>query len=241
MGCLTVYALLDWDNSLRIGATLFTWTDFLVRERVLPREVITERENLREQYRQGLLSHDDLSRECCAAYLRAMDGMEEGRYLALIQAYLPEDRGYLAPHTAPLMDWLRRHSITPVVVSGSPHDIISHYFGMFGVARSYDFLTRMKAGRLDGGFLRSGGHDKQAVVNECRERFGEEPLLAVGDSPSDLPMLRAARFPVVVGGDAELRRSFPASPPVSCTREGAQLLSNHLAQVELHLNRKENG
>ena len=226
-----MYAMLDWDNTLRRGATLFTWTDFLVRNGVLSQTVVEERKTLQARYRQGELSHDALSDECCRSYLRAVDGLAESSYRALIREYLPEDRQYIAPHTAVLMEWLRAHSIVPVIVSGSPHDIIVNYFEPFGVVRSFDFLMRITDGRLDGSFLSSGGHNKQAAVAACLEYFGESPVLSAGDSPSDLPMLQAARIPIVVGSDPSLRSRFPDSPTIGCTQEGAAALSAFLTQA----------
>ena len=223
-----MYALLDWDNSLRSGATLFTWTDYLVEKGILSPGVVDERKELQARYRRGEFSHDDLSRECCVSYLRAMDGMEESRYQALLRDYFPKDRHNLAPHTPVLMAWLRQRGITPVVVSGSPHDVIEGYFAEFGVKHSHDFLTRITDGRVDGSFLCSGGHDKQSVVTLCQEQFGEAPVLAAGDSSSDLPMLEAARFPIVIGTDEAMHRRFPNAPTITCTPEGADAMDAYL-------------
>lgn len=223
-----MYALLDWDNSLREKVTLFRWEDFLVQKGVISKRVITEREKYRLAFREGRMDHDRLSRECCLSFLRAAEGLPFDRYSELLEEYLPHDREDFAAYTPILFDWLKTHGIEPVVVSGAPRDVISRYFDEFGIRRAWAFDYEFRNGRLSSEFLGSGGHDKRDVVEACRREFGCDPILALGDSASDLPMLEAARCPLIAGNPSPLSAALPNAPVLDYDLRGAEALQKRL-------------
>lgn len=228
-----MYALLDWDNSLREKVTLFRWEDFLVEKGVISDRVLREREKYRLAHREGRMDHDALSRECCLSFLQAAEGMEQSTYEALLAEYMPQDRQDFAAYTPVLLAWLRDRKIEPVVVSGAPLDIISHYFAEFGIRKAWAFNYCFRDGRLSGDFLGSGGHDKQSVVEQCRRDYGQGPIIALGDSASDLPLLRAAAYPLIAGRDSSLRRYFPQVPALDYGPAGAAALAAWLDTIPI--------
>ncbi len=228
-----MYALLDWDGTLRDDATLFCWEDYLVRTGVIDNTVVLERERLRNEYRQGKINHDDLSREACVTYLSALAGMSRQQYFSLIDAYMPEDRRHYSPHTEILFRWLKKHDIQPIVVSGAPHDVICQYFQEFHITQAYDFVCDFKDEKLSPVYVGSGGHDKQKIVEYCQTQWNEPPILAMGDSASDVPMLRAAKFPIIVG--KALRSQFPDALALDYTASSAEKLESYLTEAEKNL------
>lgn len=226
-----MYALLDWDNSLREKVTLFRWEDFLVQNGVISNRVITEREKFRLAHREGRMDHDRLSRECCLSFLRAAEGLTLERYSELLEEYLPYDREDFAAYTPILFDWLKNHGIEPVIVSGAPRDIICRYFEEFGIRRAWAFDYEFRDGRLSSEFLGSGGHDKRAAVEACRQEFGCDPILALGDSASDLPMLKAARCPLIAGNPSPLSAALPNALTLDYDRRGAAALQERLDEL----------
>lgn len=226
-----MYALLDWDNSLRKKVTLFRWEDFLVQKGALSSRVISEREKYRLAHLEGRMDHDQLSRECCLSFLRAAEGLTFAQYSELLEEYLPHDREDFAAYTPVLFDWLHTHGIEPVVVSGAPRDIIGRYFDEFGIRRAWAFDYEFRDGRLSSDFLGSGGHDKRAAVEACRREFGCDPILALGDSASDLPMLKAAQCPLIAGNPSPLSKLLPNAVALDYDQRGAQALQKRLDEL----------
>ena len=58
------YALLDWDNTLRQGYTLFSWIDYLIEVGTVGSVVREEIDYYIEEYLKDKISHDQLAREC---------------------------------------------------------------------------------------------------------------------------------------------------------------------------------
>lgn len=230
-----MYALLDWDNSLREKVTLFRWEDFLVQKGVLPERVISEREKYRLAHHEGRMDHDQLSKECCLSFLRAAGGISLEQYSELLEEYLPHDREDFAAYTPVLFGWLKTHGIEPVVVSGAPRDIISSYFNEFDIRRAWAFDYEFCDGRLSTRFLGSGGHNKRAVVETCRREFGCDPILALGDSLSDLPMLEAAQCPLIAGKPSPLSVLLPDALTLDYDQRGTLALQRRLDELSLSL------
>lgn len=235
-----MYALLDWDNTLRHHATLFAWEDYLIQKGAISEEAALRRSDYLKAHRNGQMDHDALSKACCESYLRAAEGMEQSQYHALLKDYFPQDRQDFAPHTPILFQWLKSLGIKPIIVSGAPIDVIRHYFDEFHIEEAYAFDYAFVGGRLDGTLLNSGGHNKQEVVAKCIEKYNEAPLLSMGDSVSDLPMLQASRFPIIVGRNKTLQQALPNALQIDCNKDGAEKLAQFLAFLEKELYQKEN-
>ena len=96
------------------------------------------------------------------------------------------------------------------MITGAPVDMIEAYFGEYGIGEAYGHRLEMRDGRLTGNALENCGFHKERKVRELAERFGCPPMLAAGDSDSDLPLLLAAKTALVVGGRAGHWPGFPA-------------------------------
>ena len=219
-----MYALLDWDSTLRESATIFTWMNFLIERGVLSEKRREEQEAIMEEYRRGLFDHDELSCRVNRHYMDSMTGMSLEDYRKNLRLYLDQDRGPDLPTTRAVTRWLREQGVDIIVVSGSPLRAIAPNFPWMGVKEAFALEEGVTDGQLDGRLLADGGYNKERVVALCRERYGEGPVLAMGDSASDIPLLRAARLPVMVNPDQELREAFPTALAIRQDEEGARLL-----------------
>ena len=194
------YALFDWDGTLREGYTLFEWIGFL-RERgeILSARVLKRHDRLVADYREGRISHDVLARESCQNYEEGIRGTRVERYEALRSEYHRYD---------------------------APVDMIGAYFREYGIGEAYGHRLELRDGRLTGNALENCGFHKERKVRELAERFGCPPMLAAGDSDSDLPLLLAAKTALVVGGRAETLTRVPGGKSVPREIEGVTLIQN---------------
>ena len=204
-----MYALLDWDGTMRKGATIDSWCAFLREQGVVGDGYQKERNELIAQFKSGVLSHDEMAKETNQAYLRAIAGMDEEVYKTLGAKFRKIDRGPDVPLAKSVSRWLRHHHADGIVISGSPLRLISPYFTEMGILEGRGLLEEIKNGKLTGRACQDGGHQKDILVQEYMRRFGGPPDLAAGDSTSDIPMLDAARIRLVAGNSKELRRRYP--------------------------------
>lgn len=71
------YALLDWDNTLRKGYTLFTWMDYLIDIGIVESVVRQEVDYYIEEYKKEKISHDQLAKNACRCFCKIYKGHEE--------------------------------------------------------------------------------------------------------------------------------------------------------------------
>ena len=228
-----MYALLDWDSTLRTGATIFTLMQFLCDKGVIPPRALEEKAEIIETFRRGEISHDELSSQINLHYLSCLRGLSEERYNALLAAYLQQDAGPHIPTTEVLVPWLRSHAIDAVVVSGSPLRALQPHFPWIGVVDAFALVEGVTDGVMDGTRISDGGCGKESAAQHCRERFGATPLLAMGDSESDYPLLRQARMPIMVG-DCPLPEDcrWPCRRILNQQAEGASQLRTLLEELD---------
>lgn len=112
------------------------------------------------------------------------------------------------------------------MITGAPVDMIGAYFGEYGIGEAYGHRLELRDGRLTGNALENCGFHKERKVRELEERFGCPPLLAAGDSDSDLPLLLAAKTALVVGGRAETLARVPGGRSIPRGIEGETLIQN---------------
>ena len=224
---MTRYALFDWDGTLREGYTLFEWIEFLrQRGEILSAQMLRCHDRLVEDYRCGRISHDVLARESCLNYENGIRGTEIMRYERLRAAYHPYDRSRQLTFAPELFKWLRKKKIYPIVVTGAPVDMIGAYFSEYGIDEAYGHRLEVRDGRLTGKALENCGFHKEKKVKELAARFGGPPVLAAGDSDSDLPLLLAAGTALVVGGRREIAALVPGSRCVPRNISGENLIQN---------------
>ena len=228
-----MYALLDWDSTLRKSATLFSWMAFMCENGYLPAGVLEEHEEIIRNYKAGKLTHDELSEQINGHYLRAVKGMKLETYQRYLQEFLRFDNGPRIPTTAVITDWLKQNGVEIVVVSGSPLRIIRHHFDWMGVKQAFALEEGVVDNCFSGQKLSDGGSDKGRIVKACRAAYHEEPVVAMGDSVSDYPMLRAAKLAILVGNECGFPdRMTGIAARIEQSDKGAQKLRRILCDFE---------
>ncbi len=203
-------ALLDWDNTLHEGWALQPWVRYLIERDVAPASLGTDGERLILDYLLGnLAGHDDLAHRANLLYAGATAGWRTSDVAALVGPFLDEvDRPLVYPFVPVLLAWLVEHGIEPVIVTGAPAELVAPYVEPAG-GRVVGLTLVESDGRYTGALRRNPGtsQEKARVVAEL-QADGCQVVLGAGDTDSDLPLLRAGRWQLVVGNPS-LAAEFP--------------------------------
>ncbi len=210
-------ALFDWDNTLHRGWTLEGWIEHLIDHGIVTRErepVWAERTH---RYATGQIDHNQLAEEANGEYARALAGWSRDEAIPLVRRFVADtDHRQVYGWAAPLLRWLADNGTRPVIVSGAPQEILTEHLVhlRLGDLEAHGLtLTVDGAGRYAGGVAGNVGTDaaKQQLIEQLAQSAGPV-VLGVGDSTSDLPLLRAARRQLIVGRHARrLLQEFGAS------------------------------
>ena len=206
-----LYALLDWDNTLRRGYTLFSWIDYLVSNDIINQGIQDSMDESIRKYKMGEITHDDLSRQAGEIYASYIKGYRENDIVDSLTAYRKSDESQLHSFTESLFELLFKNDIKPIIVSGSPRHIISGYFAQFHLYKVFALEAQVNDGYFTGNVQANYGYNKGNLARRICNEFGAKPVLAFGDAESDFPMLESARFGFLVGNKNQpvlARRKF---------------------------------
>lgn len=192
------YALLDWDNTLRKGYTLFTWMDYLIDIGALESVVREEVDYYIEEYKRKKISHDQLAKEACDVFAKSIKGMKKSILERQIRTYMCEDSAKLYEFTQEIFDVLKENRILPIIVSGAPSNIIEKYHIKFNIYKIYGFAAEVENDRFSGKVSYNYGYNKSLKVEEICKQMGRLPKIAFGDSVSDFEMLNKAEKSIIV-------------------------------------------
>ena len=193
------YALFDWDNTTRKGYTLFSWINFLRVHEIISEECYHDIDNVRFQYSQGIISHDQYARLACKKYAKALQAVSTELIADALVGYMPYDRLCLLPNIGDIFDILNKNDIDIIVISGAPTIVIENYAKEFHFKKVFAFKEKTIDGIFTGEVEYNYGFDKNSLVNQIARSYGKRPLFAFGDSTSDIPMLEPALFPFCIG------------------------------------------
>ena len=192
------YALLDWDNTLRKGYTLFTWIDYLIDRGIIGNIVREEIEYYIKEYKKHEITHDQLAEVSCAVFSNSIKGMKKTILEQQLNNYMQEDNNNLYGFTSEIFNVLNDYEILPIIVSGAPRDILEKYRKKFKIYKIYGFVAEHNDGEFSGNVLFNYGYNKGIKVEEIYKKMGGFPKMAFGDSVSDFEMLHRAEKSVIV-------------------------------------------
>jgi len=207
------YALIDWDNTISRGYTIYRLTDYLLDEGAVPESLIREFDRLRITYRLGDLAYSVYTERTCETFAAALAGCSADAYRQAVSAFLPRNEHALIEDAEALFDLLRRYGIAVYLVSGAPSDVLRAYARRFGIRGLFGFeLEESATGILTGRVVCNYGLDKERALDRPIFRDpGAIHLLSMGDADADVPLLNRARIPIVAGGSS-LRLRDGADP-----------------------------
>ena len=227
------YALLDWDNTVRNGYTLFSLIDYLVETRFIDESVRKKIDTYKEDYSNGLMSHDQLAILACDYYSASLKGKSVEQYDLLLKGFhSTTDIFCIYGFARRIFAFFKENSIIPIVVSGAPTDVVKMYQDEFSIKEIYAY----DYGRLNeiftGETICNHGYNKKEIVNQIISNHGCEPVFAFGDSSSDYEMMSMSRNSVLVShgnNETEFVADIVISSQIS-EREIINELRRHLSK-----------
>ncbi len=226
---LAPVALFDWDGTLHQRATIRAFTTFLVAQGVLAPAVDREMDAAYDDYESGASAHDTLVERVVGAYAGAMAGQEVAAIEEQAETFVGVDVRSLRPFTTALLERVAAMGIEAILISGSPEVVLSHHARRLPIGQVFGVLLDERGGRYVGTVARNTGLASEKAATVRAIAATRAVVLALGDSRSDLPLLRAARLPVLVG--AEPMDEEPRALLLGADGEGLEALWTALACV----------
>jgi HAD superfamily hydrolase (TIGR01490 family) len=200
-------AIFDLDRTLVSGSSLFPLASELARAGVLARRTVARAAIRNARYRRRGASDRRVD-----SVRRGVAELAIGRDYDPIAEVAMDVGGQLVADMSPTARMLvDRHLLAGdfcVVLSASPQELVDavvHALGAHrGVGTRAQIVDGLLTGQLDGPFCYGAGK-----LERLRTELGEVPLdtaWAYADSMSDLPVLTAVGWPIVVNPDRRLQR-----------------------------------
>lgn len=192
------YALFDWDNTVRNGYTLYSWTDYLCTHSIIDSYLQYELNQIKEQYGKKLITHDQYADIACSKYTKALKGLDFKTINDAVLDYMVYDRKYLFKNIIQLFEIFYKKNIDIIVISGAPSIILEKYKDEFHFKAIYAFKEQVSHGIFTGNVEYNYGFDKMKKILDLIKKYKTYPYIALGDSESDLPMLDYASYPFCI-------------------------------------------
>lgn len=221
------YAVLDWDNTIRKGYTLFDLVDFLITESVLPRRIRSVIDEFDIKYRDGLITHDQYAQYACREFAQSLAGCSVSFISDIVKEYINIDRKKLFSFSNALFDFLDKNDIAPIIVSGAPRCVVLEYREVFRIEEVYAFEPSQHLGEYTGMVSTNYGYRKKKIVSQLIEKYGVPPFIGAGDSASDYPLIQASQHGFYIGSFSEANplENITYIPPTISEKDVIPLLS----------------
>src|SRR3989344_5735907 len=114
-------SLLDVDNTLVDGFTVFTFTSFLLRQKLFRGQSLVQMQLDMGEYQRGKTDYGDFARNVVEHYSQGLAGLSEKAILIAGENFLSSYVKHLFPHTKDLIQLMRKQGKT-IAVSGAPKE-----------------------------------------------------------------------------------------------------------------------
>lgn len=192
------YSFFDFDNTLYKGQSGYLIRDFsiyLESKRAFYTEQLSQILSLVTSYETGQITRHDFAVQIVEAYYLGLDGRTEHQidiHAKYFWGSLTKEAWF--SYTQPLLDLIKEFTI-PILISGSPIEVLRHVSGKFGLYEVYASQGNIQKGEYHGGMH----HELASQIAKKRLMADLVPNLKVdrgfsfafGDSESDFPLLEA--------------------------------------------------
>lgn len=197
-------ALVDWDGTLRPEFTIFDWALFLQSRGALSQDVMMPLHGLLLDYEERRLTHDQLAQMTATVFSEGLRGVPRLRIYWLAREFVRDDQRRLLPFVVPLLRTLRAMGLRVVLVTGAPRDAILPYRRILEFDELIALTFSVRDDRYTGAISFNPGTAAEKRVARETIAGARQVAIAIGDSPSDVPLFEAARVRVAVGDGSGL-------------------------------------
>lgn len=197
------YALIDWDNTIHRGYTIYGLADHLVAEGLVDERVRSAFMRLRSAYKTEAIDYADYTIQTCEAFAAALEGRSLEAYRTCVAAYVHAGKPGLFEDAPALFELLHRYRIGVYLVSGAPAELLRAYRDRLGISDIFAFELEEREGLLTGKVACNYGVDKGRVLRNPLFLAPENVhVLSMGDAVADVPLLDNGIVPIIVGENA---------------------------------------
>lgn len=187
------YALLDWDNTLREGFTITSWTKYLCDKSAIKKDTYSKLMRQFELHQMRKISYGQLANTSTEIYVQALAGAELCTIEKLAYHFCQKDSAVFQ-FVNKLFDFFKKSEVDIIIISGSPQVVLLQYAKRFGINEVYGMDIEVLDGRYTGIVRQDYGAEKTHIVQEICYSRNRRPLIAFGDSTADEPLLKAAKY-----------------------------------------------
>ncbi|GGG64803.1 HAD family hydrolase [Paenibacillus radicis (ex Gao et al. 2016)] len=193
-------ALLDWDNTLHRGYTIYGLADYLMEKGIVTRELLHHFKELEQLYLTGGISYAEYTERTCESFAQGLTGCSALLYKEAVQSYRPFNEAALYEDVHALFHLLKKHNVHTYLVSGAPFDVLNTYAEEFDLRGIFAFQLEVSGDTLTGRVSSNYGLDKERILSHpLLQAPGAVHLLSMGDAVADIPLLDHSLIPIVVG------------------------------------------
>ena len=191
------YALLDWDNTLRKGYSLFSWCNFLVEKAIIDKASLDSINLIKQKYENRLISHDDFAKISCEIFGDYLQGISLKKIASLEKEFIDVFKKDLFSFSKGILNYLENNNYKIIIVSGAPKSLIEQCIADNNNVTVFGLEFETNNNKYTGLVKRNYGFNKNEIVDFLIAKYGK-PSIAFGDSSSDIYMLNEAEKSVLV-------------------------------------------
>lgn len=202
-------AVFDVDGTLSSGVLSLAFLQELVQRKLFSSQVYQSLRNLEKDYALEKMSREVMSEKWLATYLQEMAGKDPEHHLSAAEHVWEQSKANAFSFVSPLLDKLTEKGYTNLVISASPREIVKHFCETYNFSPERFRATTVKVSdsgkyMAETDVILSLAKHKLVQLNSLAESlFPDQEInwkesIAMGDSYSDVEMLRATGRPVVM-------------------------------------------
>jgi len=197
-------AFFDLDKTLYDGFSLQPFVDYLVSQNPNHSSAIAFH-NLRKEYDSGKLNYNEATRKALELTGQLAKGYEPSQLEQAVAKIFSPPQPFFSWVKSSL-DFLRAHDFSLYIISGSPDLVVTQLASQIGI--DHWFATQLllaSDGTYSGEIELMNHNSKLIVLEEIIASLAEKhQVVAFGDSPGNIPMLKAADLGFVIAPDHQL-------------------------------------
>ena len=203
------YALLDWDNTLRKGYSIFSWCNFLVEKAIIDKTSLDRINLIKQKYENSLISHDDFAKTACEIFVNYLQGISVKKISTLEKEFIDIFTKDIFTFSKGLLNCLENNNYKIIIVSGAPKSLIRKSIANNKNVIIYGLEFEKNNNKYTGLVKRNYGFNKNEIVDLLIAKYGK-PSIAFGDSTSDFYMLNESEKSVLIVSNQTKRILYKA-------------------------------
>jgi phosphoserine phosphatase len=215
-------AILDVDGTLYPGALGVDLLGALVETGTCELRACARVYEVLTEYRRGVIDFSTMAARAYAAYAAALAGREVGRVEAVARELWASKRAQLFAFVPELLACLRARGFVPMLISGSPVEMISLVAEELGIELAHGAVFARAAGHYTGRVELSSGRPGEKLrifTATAADRFALAQSFAIGDSLTDAALFERVASAIAFEPDGELSELARAHGWTIATRD----------------------